>query len=351
MHNQNAKYVLLTGATGYLGSHILRELLRRKLHVICLVRNEEKLKETLKYYFPSEHEYFTYKVRIGDISEPMLGLVEKDYKHLAEKVDVVIHTAANVNHAGNYEDFERTNVIGTQNVIDFCFLAKAVLHHTSTASVHGSGTVAQNNPEAKFDEFSLDIGQNYAQNVYIHSKYKAEERVLLAREQGLEANIFRIGNLTWRMKDGKFQKNAKDNGFIGRYKGLMKVRMYSNKIADYPIDFTPVDECADAYVRLALHNRVNNIYNLYHPHIFTIDTLSRKLFRSIKQVPDEIFEKSIKELISDREVAVLSFYHSIASSSANVPISNEFTVNELKKLDFKWSKITMRYLNYVNKIK
>ena len=351
LHNQDTKYVLLTGATGYLGSHVLRELLRRKMHVICLVRSEEKLKEVLKYYFPGEYEYFTYKVRIGDISEPMLGLEQEDYDYLAQKVDMVIHTAANVNHAGNYEDFERTNVQGTQNVIDFCFAANAILQHTSTASVHGSGTVAQSNPDATFDEFSLDIGQDHAQNVYIHSKYKAEELVLLAREQGLSANIFRIGNLTWRMKDGKFQKNAKDNGFVGRYKGLMKVRMYSKEIADYPIDFTPVDECADAYVRLALHDRVNNIYNLYNPHIFTIDTLSRKLFRSIKQVSGEFFEKSIKELITDREVAVLSFYHSIASSSANVPISNEFTVSELKKLDFKWSKITLRYLSYINKIK
>ena len=351
LHNQDTKYVLLTGATGYLGSHVLRELLRRKMHVICLVRSEEKLKEVLQYYFPGEYEYFTYKVRIGDISEPMLGLEQEDYDYLAQKVDMVIHTAANVNHAGNYEDFERTNVQGTQNVIDFCFAANAILQHTSTASVHGSGTVAQSNPDATFDEFSLDIGQDHAQNVYIHSKYKAEELVLLAREQGLSANIFRIGNLTWRMKDGKFQKNAKDNGFVGRYKGLMKVRMYSKEIADYPIDFTPVDECADAYVRLALHDRVNNIYNLYNPHIFTIDTLSRKLFRSIKQVSGEFFEKSIKELITDREVAVLSFYHSIASSSAKVPISNEFTVSELKKLDFKWSKITLRYLSYINKIK
>lgn len=346
---QEVKYVLLTGATGYLGSHILRELLRRKMHVICLVRDENKLKDTLKYYFPGEHEYFTYKVAVGDIAQPYLGLTEQAYEHLANKVDMVIHTAANVNHAGNYEDFDRTNVQGTQNVIDFCFAADAILQHTSTASVHGSGTVAQNNPDATFDEFSLDIGQEHAQNVYIHSKFLAEERVLLAREKGLKANIFRIGNLTWRMKDGKFQKNAKDNGFVGRYKGLMKVRMYSKEIADYPIDFTPVDECADAYVRLALHERVNNIYNLYNPHVFTIATLSRKLFRSIKQVSDEIFEKSLKEFISDREVAVLSFYHAIASSSANVPISNEFTVEELRKLDFKWSKITWRYLSYINK--
>ncbi len=351
LHSGEIKYVLLTGATGFLGSHILRELLRRKLRVICLVRSEEKLKSVLKYYFPKEHEYFRYKVRIGDIKKPNFGLSDEDYGVLLGKVDMVIHTAANVSHAGQYSEFERTNVLGTQNVIDFCMRSGAVLQHTSTASVHGSGTVEQRDPDAKFDEFSLDIGQSYTQNVYIHSKYKAEERVLLAREEGLRANIFRIGNLTWRMSDGKFQKNAQDNGFLGRFRGVLKVRMYSKEISEYPIDFTPVDECADAYVRLALNNRVNNIYNLYNPHMFTIDRLAKRFFISIKKVPRMIFEKTLRESISDKDVAVLSFYSSIASNSKNIPISNEFTVKELKKLGFKWSKIGIRYLIYMKKIR
>ena len=351
LNNHEVKYVLLTGATGFLGSHILRELLRRKMHVICLVRNEDKLKSVLKYYFPTEHEYFRYKVRIGDINKPNFGLSDEEYTVLAKRVDMVIHTAANVSHAGNYSDFEATNVIGTQNVIDFCMLSGATLQHTSTASVHGAGTVEQRNPDAQFDEFILDIGQRYTQNVYIHSKYKAEERVILAREKGLKANIFRIGNLTWRMSDGKFQKNAQDNGFLDRCRGLLKVRMYSKEIADYPIDFTPVDECADAYVRLALNNRVNNIYNLYNPNMFTIEGLCRKLFVSVKKVSREIFEKSLKDLIADKAVAVLSFYSSIASTSRNIPMNNEFTVRELKKLGFKWSKIGIRYLSYMKKIR
>ncbi len=351
LHSNQVKYVLLTGATGFLGSHILRELLRRKLHVICLVRSEEKLKSVLKYYFPKEHEYFRYKVRIGDIKQPSFGLSDEDYESLLGKVDMVIHTAANVSHAGQYSDFERTNVLGTQNVIDFCMRSGAVLQHTSTASVHGSGTVEQRDPNARFDEFSLDIGQNYTQNVYIHSKYKAEERVLLAREAGLRANIFRIGNLTWRMSDGKFQKNSQDNGFLGRFRGLLKVGMYSKEISEYPIDFTPVDECADAYVRLALNNRVNNIYNLYNPHMFTIDKLAKRFFISIKKVSRIIFEKSLRESISDKDVAVLSFYNSIATASKSIPMSNEFTVKELKKVGFKWSKIGIRYLSYMKKIR
>ncbi|MBQ3018493.1 MAG: SDR family oxidoreductase, partial [Clostridia bacterium] len=351
LRDNEVKYVLLTGATGFLGSHILRELLRRNMHVICLVRNEEKLKSVLKYYFPKEYEFFRYKVRIGDIQLPKLGLSAEEYNYLLNKVDMVIHTAANVNHAGKYEEFERTNVIGTQNVIDFCMQAGAPLQHTSTASIHGSGTVEQNNPDATFDEFSLDIGQNHTQNVYIHSKYKAEELVLLAREEGLKANIFRIGNLTWRMSDGRFQRNSQDNGFLGRFRGLLKVGKYSKELAEYPIDFTPVDECADAYVRLALHNKVNNIYNLYHPQLFTVDTFKKKYYRRIKKVPRETFEQSLKESINDKDVAVLSFYNSIASTSKNIPMSNEFTVKELGKLNFKWSKIGVRYLSYMKKIR
>lgn len=355
-HNSNLfyeadpQYVLLTGATGFLGAHILRELLRRNLHVVCLVRNIDKLKPTLKTYFPKEYEKFSYKVVKGDIELDKFGLTESEYEILAKKIDMVFHVAANVHHAGHYEDFERSNVIGTQHVIDFCKAAGAVLQHTSTASVNGAGTVAQSNSDAKFDEFCLDIGQNYEQNVYIHSKYKSEERVLLAREAGLKANIFRIGNLTWRKSDGMFQKNASDNGFLERFKGLLKIKMYSKELAEYPIDFTPVDECAEAYVLLAMNHHVNNIYNLYNPNVYNLDALCKKFMLSAKRVPREVFEMSLKEQIADKGVMVLSFYNAIASASKNVPISNEYTTAELEKLGFRWSKIGLSYLKFIKRL-
>ena len=350
-HKIDCPHVLLTGATGYLGSHILYEFLKRKVKVICLVRSEDRLKSTLKYYFPKKYKTFEYEVAIGDINKEKFGLNDEKYAELANGINVVVHTAANVSHAGHYADFERTNVLGTQNVIDFCKLSNAVLHHTSTASVHGAGTVEQKNPDAIFDEFCLDVGQNYTQNVYIHSKYKAEERVLLAREEGLMANIYRIGNLTWRTSDGKFQRNAEDNGFLGRCRGLLKIGMYSPEIDEYPIDFTAVDECADAYVRLVLGDKVNNVYNMYNPHLFSIEMIGKKFCCGLKRVPKEKFDKALRESITDKEVAVLSFYSSIASSSKNIPMNNEFTVHELKKYGFKWSRIGIRYLSYMKKIR
>ncbi|MBR6664598.1 MAG: AMP-binding protein [Lachnospiraceae bacterium] len=349
-HNSNLDYdaemkcVLLTGATGFLGSHILRELTKHNITIVCLVRDYYKLKRVLENYFPKEYTGFTYSVVEGDIEKGKFGLSDEVYKTLVNRIDMVIHTAANVSHAGHYEDFERTNVMGTQNVIEFCKEANAILQHTSTASVSGSGTVEQGYPDAVFDEFSLNIGQKYTQNVYIHSKYKAEELVLLARKEGLRANIFRIGNLTWRVSDGKFQINAKDNGFVKRCRGLLKIGLYGEALAEYLIDFTPVDECADAYVKLCFNKKVNNIYHLYNPHTYTLKAFSRRLLYRIKKTEQAVFEKKLKEWKGDADVAVLAFYNSIATLSRNIPTSNIFTVSVLQKLGFKWSKVGLRYL-------
>ena len=110
-----------------------------------------------------------------------------------------------------------------------------------------------------------------------------------------------------------------------------------------------MDECANAYVKLVLHNKINNIYHLYNPHLFTIEKLANKLLFKCKSVPREIFDKFLKEKITDKDVAVLSFYSSIASNSRNVPVSNDFTSGVLLSLVFKWSNIGFHYLKYLKR--
>ena len=78
--------------------------------------------------------------------------------------------------------------------------------------------------------------------------------------------------------------------------------------------------------------------------------LVRRLFWGVKKVPKETFEKALRDLITDKDVAVLSFYNTIASASRNIVSSNSFTVKELKKVGFRWSRIGLRYLYYAKKI-
>lgn len=344
------KCVLLTGATGFLGAHILRELSGKGVAIICLVRDYLKLNRILQYYFPTETSRFTYVTVEGDIEKPGFGLSDELYDKLAHQVDMVIHTAARVSHAGHYEEFERTNVAGTQNVIDFCKKAGAILQHTSTASVSGAGTVEQSGQDVEFDEFCLNIGQKYTQNVYIHSKYKAEELVLVARNEGLKANIFRIGNLTWRTSDGRFQINANTNGFVQRCRGLIKVGMYGENLADFPVDFTQVDACAEAYVKLCFHKKVNNVYHMYNPYIYSLGTLGKMISFKIRKTSQDDFKRNLQLWRNDTDVAVLAFYNSMASMSRNIPMSNRFTVDELKQLGFRWPKPGFRYLRHFKKI-
>ena len=335
--------VLLTGATGFLGAHILKELLSAGKTVYCLVRDEQKLQNTLTYYFGVSSFDGAIPVT-GDIEAPLLGLAQKDYDTLAERVDCVFHTAANVRHAGDYAALARTNVTGTKNVIAFAKAAGAALQHTSTVSIHGAGTTTQRYENAPFDENTLDIGQRYADNVYIHSKFRAEQAVLSARREGLRANIFRIGNLTWRSSDGKFQPNAGDNGFLRRLHAILKLGMYNENMDKFPMDLTPVDECARAFVLLALRGGIDRVYHLYDPHCLTVPALFRSLSLPYRYVSTAETVGVMEANRDDPDIAVYLFYLLISGRSSEVDVSCEKTETALRELGFSWSRPDRGYL-------
>ena len=339
----NYKCALLTGATGFLGVHILKELISSGIKVYSIVRSPEKLIKQTEYYFSSLDMSNVIPVK-GNIEDENLGLSEEEYDRLTKEVDVVFHVAANVHHAGDYSDLERTNVGGTRNIINFCKKADAVLQHTSTVSVHGSATVIEKTEKATFDEHILDIGQHYADNVYIHSKYCAEQLVLLARQEGLKANIYRIGNLTWRRSDGVFQTNSEDNGFLHRIHAILKLGIYHENMGKYPTDLTAVDECADAYVRLALSGRTNKIWHMFNPNFLDERDLFERLGRRYRTVSTaEAIELCMANL-DDRDIHVYMFYMIISGRSSQVEMVCRDTCDALSQLDFKWGHPDRDYL-------
>lgn len=342
--NYNIKGILLTGATGFLGSHILYELSKLDIKIYCLIRSREKFNKVMNYYF-SDIDFTNINLIIGDIEKQNLGIDCEQYKILAKKVDTVIHVAANVKHAEKYDVIYKTNVIGTNNILDFCRISKAVLHHTSTVSLHGSGIIRQTKTDTIFNEKILNIGQQVKDNVYIDTKYQAEKLVIKARNENIKSNIYRIGNLTWRKRDLKFQFNNVDNGFINRMIGIMKISASCKDIEKYPIDFTPVDECAQAYVKLVMSKKINNIYHLFNPNILYINDIARTLNLNIKHVEKMVFEQLLRNNINIKEVAVLSFYYVQQRNSENIQVDNSFTINLLKDLDFEFSQVNLEYLS------
>ena len=134
------KCVFITGTTGFLGIHLLHDLLKKYENVsfICLVRSMEKLGRHWKDMFDDEPFPQNRIIPVmGDISQERLGMSDQDYQSCIAKTAAVFHCAADVRHFGHWETSYAINTLGTQHIIDLCLDADASLHHISTMSVNG----------------------------------------------------------------------------------------------------------------------------------------------------------------------------------------------------------------------
>lgn len=142
----NGNAVFITGATGFLGSHILAELLERKSYqnrnIFCLVRCEslshgaDRIRETFKRYNLNSHNLDRVKIVSGDLVLPQFGLTYEDYKNLAAVASEVYHCAATVNMMADYETLKPQNVVATKKILDFCLTGRRKkLNYASTLSV------------------------------------------------------------------------------------------------------------------------------------------------------------------------------------------------------------------------
>jgi amino acid adenylation domain-containing protein/thioester reductase-like protein len=250
--------ILLTGATGYVGAHVLRELLvQSNLHVYCLVRRkhgmnaEERLQETFNCYFPHE-PYLNFQNRVtaleGDVEKFRFGLCDSDYEDVAIRVDAIYHFAADTRLFGPIEDFQRANVQPVQTCIDLAmYRRRKDLHYMSTLAVCGVNP----EPQAKeFSEDSLSIGQEF-QNFYESTKFEAECLVKSFESSGCRGFIYRSGNVSGHSTTAQFQRNARDNRFIQFLAACTKVAKLPRERGE-GIVLSPIDQVAAGIVALSL---------------------------------------------------------------------------------------------------
>ncbi len=180
-------HFLLTGATGLLGSYLLRDLLLRGHSVTVLARPsrqrsaQDRVFRLLRYW---EQEWKRPLPRptvlSGDLTSDDLGLSSQAQRFVQENCTAVLHCAASLSFREKNGEPWRTNVEGTRRVLQLCRrLGIRRLVYVSTAYVAGlrSGTVYEN---------ELHVGQTFG-NVYEESKAAAEE--LVASEPSLESCV------------------------------------------------------------------------------------------------------------------------------------------------------------------
>lgn len=367
--------ILLVGATGFLGAHILDSYMQNKNgKIYCIIRSkgEEnvtlKLKEKLNFFFSNKYDSEIGKRIIiidGDITNNKLVTNEDDYKLIVNSVDTIINSAAYVKHFGELKYFEKINIEGTKNLIDFCVLNNKKMIHLSTLSVSGNiletGQIEQTDIKTNtiYNETNLYIYQNL-DNVYAYTKFMSEKIVYDAMiNSGLKAKIMRMGNLTGRYNDGKFQPNVEDNAFANRLKTIIELGVMPQNILEFYLEFTPIDYAADAVLKLS---ETDNKYNTFH--IFNHKHAQMEFV-------NKTFEKmniNLKIVSKDEMTKLLSYYmekedgyrkiqgivldinkNKELDYKPNTIVKSDFSIEVLKQNKFEWPEVTIEYIiKYIN---
>ncbi|CZT02515.1 related to polyketide synthase [Rhynchosporium agropyri] len=174
LSSQN-KIVLLTGATGYLGKHILAQLVSdnsiSEIHCIAIRRKEGQGLEESRIHNASD-KIIEYS---GDLSSRRLGLSPEDFQALAESVDLIIHSGANRAFWEDYRVLRKTNLSSTMELVNLSARRKIPIHFLSSGGVLLLGdqpqvhpiSVAQNSPPE--DGSNGYVASKWAGEVYLHN--------------------------------------------------------------------------------------------------------------------------------------------------------------------------------------
>ena len=355
--------ILLTGATGFLGIHVLRELIERTSDnavIWCLLRGkgsvstEKRLAEMLVYYFEKNYRpLIGKKVRLiqGDMSDPKVfdGLLTSGYP-----IDLVVNCAANVKHFSQGDDILRVNFYGVRNLVGFCQACGARLVQVSTVSVGGmsEGTVP-----AELSEQMLFFGQN-TDNQYVVSKFLAERYVLEKMTEGtLNAKIIRMGNLSPRAEDGEFQINFNSNASMGRLKAYRMLGACPYSMLDGRMEFSPIDDAARAVVLLSGTPKENCVFHAFNDHLLPMDDILSRLRNDdgspLEYMEDDQFVKRMEAAKDDPEKSkVLSSIIAYTQAEGQTQLVENgaavgFTMEILHRLGFRWDQTSSQYVDMV----
>lgn len=362
--------IFFTGATGFLGAHLIRDLMvQTQAQIHCLVRGEtvdqayERVRDKFRYYFGDgldQHMGQRIQVIKGELAEPYLGLGEDQYNDLAGRVEAIIHTAADVRHQGKYSVFERNNVFTTRQLLEFAFHRRMkIFHHASTFGVAG-----WNSEYRMYTENDFYTGQTFPQMPYGRSKFEAEKLVYEARKQGLQGSVYRIGNLAGRFSDGLFQPNIESNEVYGYIKSIVLLGQIPSGIRNGRYEITPVDLTSDAMTRLIRHRELTGYtYHLPYPRLITFGELVDGLNQTGHRIAEVDFQKFYQHLVKEMERQSGSVELNLLLTSlqaANdrpqqgtpvrpLSVQSQFTRNVLARVGFTWPEMDLAYLERIFK--
>lgn len=345
--------VLLTGVTGYLGAHLLQELLERSdARVTCLVRGadqaaaERSLSRQLAWYFPGRDlAAHAARVRVvrGDLEAPELGIDRGVAEELAETQDAILNSAADVNHVGAASRSFRVNTEAVGALIALAKRGKPkAFHQVSTVSVRGH--FGGPPPFPSFKETHLEEGQQFGE-AYGESKYRAEVLTRQAFAAGLSGGVYRTGYVGPHGVTGRYQRNIQQSNTARFVRACIRLG-FAPMASDEAVHLTPVDSVARAIVLLMSQAPKGQTYHIDHPQrILRYDVLRvlQAAGYPIRLMTPEEFLERAPLLSTDAESLAVASPSSMAAEH-EVLIDVSWSQRELRKLGFEYPRLTSSWL-------
>lgn len=291
--NQNqksqSKTCLLTGATGFLGTHILQHLLLDTSNeIICLVRGdnqdacENRITKILnRLSLDSDKYQKRVTVLNSDIADVRLGLSVIRWQTLADEVDYVINAAANVNLVLPYQSMKKVCIDGVKNLIEICFKFRIKpFYQVSTNGIFPEN-IAVKPEDSQIGNYINNLSSGYSQ-----AKWASERILNSAINIGLPVTIFRPGNI---FAVHKANINESDMNWLI----LKSIKELCAVPKGLRLEMTPVDKIAKLIVYSAGQGVSNQIYNMTNINYLTGDELANEF--SLKTIVMDEWLASLKD--------------------------------------------------------
>ncbi|MES2355404.1 MAG: amino acid adenylation domain-containing protein [Pseudomonadota bacterium] len=247
--------VLLTGGTGWVGSHILSELLSATGNkVYCLIRARNKadghkrLIDTMRQRGIEVDPLWLNRIEpvCGDLSAPQFGLDATDWQSLAEKVNAVYHIGASVNVLNEYSTNRSVNVSSLAYIVEL-----AAAHHVKPVFFASSMAVCRRYTNGRLVMLSTEgpnAGPEGLLSGYAQAKWAAEQILLAAAEKGLPVKIYRTSSALPSTRNGIAKSSSV-------YVNVLKIACEAEVIPDWAdsgLDGVPVDILSRLIVETSL---------------------------------------------------------------------------------------------------
>ncbi|MFI6047719.1 amino acid adenylation domain-containing protein [Nocardia sp. NPDC051321] len=253
--------VLLTGATGFVGAHLLSALLAQsEAQVVCLVRADDpaqglaRIQRVLAEQGLSAAALSDRVVVLpADLSMPRLGLDDRQFTELSVSCDAIYHNAAVIDIRRAYSSLRVTNVVATHEILRMAAAHRSIpVHYVSTLSVAAPARIHADVAE-EFLPAHEELWDGYPQ-----TKWVSERLLQQAAERGLPVAVYRLGRVTGATGTGI----VNPNDFLWRML-LASIRTGTAPDLDATEVWTPVDFVGSAIVRLSLAERPDGrVFNL-----------------------------------------------------------------------------------------